>query len=83
MLSSMEDTIYAVLRDLALRHNPQLAEIKPHDVLVDDLRLESLDVAELVALLEDKLGVDPFAETAITSVRTVSDLCSAYRAAAK
>ena len=77
----MEETIYAVLRDLALRHNPQLTEIRPADVLVDDLRLESLDVAELVALLEDKLGVDPFAATAITSVRTVADLCNAYRPA--
>ncbi|HEY4057772.1 MAG TPA: acyl carrier protein [Kofleriaceae bacterium] len=77
----MEDAIYEVLRELALRHHPQLGAIKPEHVIVDELGLESLDVAQLVAVLEDRLGVDPFATTAITSVRTVADLCAAYRRA--
>jgi acyl carrier protein len=77
----VEETIYAVLRELAQRHDPQLVEIRPEQVIVDELGLESLDVAQLVAVLEDRLGVDPFATTAITSVRTVSDLCAAYRVA--
>ncbi len=44
-----------------------------------DLGLSSLDLAELTAVLEVRLEVDPFAElVAITDVRTVGDLCAAY-----
>ncbi len=77
----MEETIYAVLRELAVRHRPELTTITPDHVIVDDLGLDSLDFAQLVAVLEDRLGVDPFAVTAITSVRTVADLVGAYRRA--
>lgn len=44
-----------------------------------ELGLSSLDLAELVALLEQRFGVDPFRQfVAITSIRTVGDLCRAY-----
>jgi acyl carrier protein len=44
-----------------------------------DLGLESLDLAELVALLELRFGFDPFSHhAAITDVHTVQDLCNAY-----
>lgn len=43
-----------------------------------ELGLSSLDLAELVALLEQRFGVDPFRHVAITSIRTVGDLCRAY-----
>jgi acyl carrier protein len=47
-----------------------------------DLALASLDLAQLVALLEADLAVDPFAALVpITSVRTVGDLCQAYQRA--
>jgi acyl carrier protein len=47
-----------------------------------DLGLTSLDLAQLVALLEADLNADPFAALVpITSVRTVSDLCRAYERA--
>jgi acyl carrier protein len=50
--------------------------------LAGDLALASLDLAQLVALLEGDLKVDPFAELVpITSVRTVGDLCRAYERA--
>ena len=46
---------------------------------LQDIGLESLDLARLVAELEGRLGRDPFAELVpITSVRTVDDLVSAY-----
>ena len=47
--------------------------------LVDTLGLKSMDIAEIVLLLEDELEVDPFQEIPITSVRTVGDLIRAYR----
>ncbi|GAA1602434.1 acyl carrier protein [Actinoplanes couchii] len=47
--------------------------------LVDQLGLESLHLARLVAVLEMELDTDPFtAEVPITSVRTVGDLLRAY-----
>ncbi len=47
--------------------------------LGDDLGLSSLDLAELVTILEVELEADPFRELVpITSVRTVKDLVQAY-----
>jgi acyl carrier protein len=49
--------------------------------LAADLGLSSLDLAQLVAQLEQRVGEDPFAELVpITSVRTVGDLVDAYMA---
>ena len=53
--------------------------IRPDQLLVDDLGLRSLDLARIIAKLEMKLGVDPFAElVSVTSIRTPGDLCAAY-----
>ena len=47
--------------------------------LVDDLGLRSLELAQLVAVLELELDVEPFVERfAITDVRTVGDLVRAF-----
>ncbi len=49
------------------------------DTLHDDLGLASLDLAQLVSVLEMKLQTDPFEElVAITDIRTVGELCQAY-----
>lgn len=77
----MEDKIYAAVLDLAKRHNPALTAVTADQVLTTQLRLESLDLAQLVAVLEDQLGVDPFATATMATVRTVGDLCAAYRRA--
>ena len=49
----------------------------------DDLMatgLTSLDLAAVIAMLETRWGVDPFLEhVPITEVRTVGELCEAYR----
>jgi acyl carrier protein len=75
----VEEKITAVVLDLARRRQPGLTQITPEQVLTTELGLESLDLAQLVAVLEEQLGVDPFATTAMTNVRTVGDLCAAYR----
>lgn len=50
------------------------------DALLVDTGLGSLDLAALVARLERVWRVDPFLEAvAITEIRTVGDLCRAYR----
>ena len=54
-------------------------EVSDDQSLVETLGLKSLDLAQIVALLEDEFDDDPFAETiAITDIRTVGDLCDAY-----
>jgi acyl carrier protein len=53
------------------------------DLPLADLGLGSLDLLELVDALEDVLGAAPFeGQRALTDVRTVGDLCAAYRPAA-
>ena len=47
--------------------------------LVDDLGLESLDIATIIARLELDLGVEPFIEEfSITDIRTIADLIFAF-----
>jgi acyl carrier protein len=50
--------------------------------LREDLGLASLDLAQLVAILEMELGVDPFATLGtVDSIRTVADLARLYETA--
>ena len=70
------DELRRVMEDAGLEARPAPPEAR----LNADLGLSSLDLAQLVATLEVELDADPFAElVAITSVRTVGDLCEAYR----
>jgi acyl carrier protein len=70
-----------VTLDIARRNAPALREVGMGQGLVDQLGLGSMDLAELIATLEAELGVDPFATVAISKVKTVGDLCAAFRAA--
>jgi acyl carrier protein len=68
-----------VLGNVVREKSPEIAAIRPDQMLVDDLGLRSLDLARIIAKLEMKLGVDPFAElVSVTSIRTPGDLCAAY-----
>lgn len=61
------------------------APVEPPMLLTADLGLDSLDLAQVVVLLERSLGVDPFRSPSSTpdrpGVRTVADLVSIYRGA--
>lgn len=80
--NDQDNTILRITLEIARRKAPALAEVQMGDSLIERLGLESMDLAELIATLEAELGVDPFATTAISRIRTVADLCAAYRAAA-
>jgi hypothetical protein len=43
-----------------------------------DLGFKSVDLARIVALLEVRLGSDPFVHVPITGIRSVEDLIAAY-----
>lgn len=78
-MSEVRTAVHEALRKVAAVRGLNLPALDDDRHLVADLGLKSLDLAHLVALLETKLGFDPFAErVAITSVKTVGDLCAAY-----
>jgi acyl carrier protein len=77
--SESDQVILGVVRSVAREKNPEVESVRGDQTLVEDLGLRSLDLARIIAKLEMKLGVDPFAElVSVTSVRTVGDLCAAY-----
>ena len=69
------------IRQLLEERAEPVATVSDMDKLAADLGFSSLDLAQLVAQLEQRVGEDPFAELVpITSVRTVRDLVDAYMA---
>ena len=76
--STLQVLVHEVVLTVAKKHGGGLEVVRNSDKLVD-LGLQSLDLAQIVAKLEMKTGLDPFMElVSITSVRTVGDLWAAY-----
>ena len=79
--AAVQAAIDAVYRDTGRARR----EAPPGALLGADLGLDSLDLAQIVVLLERDLGVDPFRDPSPTAprvpLRTVEHLVSAYRAA--
>ncbi len=81
-MEDLETIVQQIVLDIAQLANPAVDKIANADALTGELGLESLDLAQIVATLEAQTGLDPFAElVAVTSVRTVGDLVTAYRRA--
>jgi acyl carrier protein len=75
----IEHTIRVTITDLLRRRGQALVGFDENDLLVAT-GLTSLDLAALIARLEQRWKVDPFLEAVpITEIRTVADLCRAYR----
>jgi len=54
-------------------------EIRFDSKIVHDLGMKSLDIAQLIALLEIQYEKDPFSEGAtLANVITIADLCKLY-----
>jgi acyl carrier protein len=78
-LSDVKSTILKVLREIQVRNSYPLRDINDNTMVVKNLGFSSLDVAELVAVLEMELGVDPFSQgVSIMNVHTVGELCKVY-----
>ena len=78
-MEDVEQVVLDVVIGVAREKSAAIQSVEADQTLVDDLGLRSLDLARIIAKLELKLGVDPFAEmVAVTSIRTVGDLCTAY-----
>jgi acyl carrier protein len=79
-MSQVKSVVHEVLKSVADEESLSIAEIRGDEKLVEDLGFRSLTMARILAILEARLGVDPFSKTvAVTSIRTVDDLCGAYR----
>ena len=79
-MEDFEQVIHASVLQIAQQKSVDIAEVSNEQKLNADLGLSSLDLAQLVAVLELRLSADPFAKLVpITSIRTVGDLCDAYR----
>jgi acyl carrier protein len=75
----IEETIRLVIAELLRRRGRTVASFTGDDPLMAT-GLTSLDLAALIARLEQRWHVDPFLEAVpITEIRTVADLCRAYR----
>lgn len=81
VLAAVRSALEAVYRDTG---RPQ-RDVASDALLGTDLGLDSLDMAQVVVLLERSLGVDPFRDRAPTAptgpVRTVRHLVALYAAA--
>lgn len=71
-------TVRAAIQMLLERREDGHAEIGLESALHEDLGLDSLELAELSAILEDELGTDPYSE-GLTPV-TVGELLAFYDA---
>jgi acyl carrier protein len=77
-MSDVRAMIHEVLRDVAEEEQAS-TDIRDDAKLVEDLGFRSLSMARILAILEGRLNVDPFSQhVAVTSIRTVDDLCAAY-----
>jgi acyl carrier protein len=80
MSAAIKNTIVKVIRRVAEERHLQLPELADGTELVDELGFSSLQVATLIANLEEELGVDPFQDedVMIADVRTIKDLGDIY-----
>lgn len=72
-----ESTALETIRDLLGRRGASVPEITPDMRLSGDLNLDSLELAELSAALEDALGTDPYTEELLPE--TFGELIAFYR----
>jgi acyl carrier protein len=75
-VADAEKVVLKAIRKLAKRRKSSLADLDRDSELFDELKLDSLDAAELSAMLEEDLGSDPYSEG--LTPRTVGDVLEFY-----
>lgn len=78
---TVQETIKQAIQEIMV-NNARTGVITDGAEIVRDLGFTSLDVAELVAILETELDVDPFSQgVSLMDVRTYGDFCAVYEKA--
>jgi acyl carrier protein len=72
-----EQTVVNAIRKLLRRRSSEPTQVDLDADLYQDLALDSLEVAELSAALEDDLGSDPYSEGVVP--RTVGEVVDFYK----
>lgn len=75
-MADAEKAVLKAVRGLLKRRKERDVEVGVDSELYDDLKLDSLEVAELSATLEDDLGRDPYSEGLVP--RTVAEVIDFY-----
>jgi len=82
-MDAITSAVVAAIRQVLHDTGREPAAVEPQMLLVADIGLDSLDLAQTVVLLERSLGVDPFRVrapgTVRLAIRTVADLVGIYR----
>ena len=81
-MDELERTVLATVTAISRGKAPGRGEVSGAERLREELGFDSLDMAQLVAELEIRLGFDPFARRPFSGIETVAHLVDAYRAAA-
>ena len=69
-------TVLDIVRSLLQRRSDEPAEVAAAADLFDDIDLDSLEVAELSALLEERYGTDPYSAGLVP--RTAAEVAAFY-----
>jgi acyl carrier protein len=77
-MTQNEAKVVEVLAGIFQRKGLAAPLLNDESVLDGSLGLESLDFAEMVIVLEQITGKDPFASGVFPSIRTVADLAALY-----
>ena len=67
----MEEKIIAIIAD---QLGKDAAEIRPEQDLVKDLRLDSIDMAEILGTIEEEIPELEFTNAEIKALKTVADI---------
>lgn len=78
--NEVKKIIFEKLFQIANEKSLCLETIEENHHIINDLGFASIDLATLVAMLEEAFKIDPFmdGDTAITDIRTVGEFCAAY-----
>ena len=80
MMEHVEQIVCDVIAKVAGEKKLDLEIVLKTQKLVGDIGFKSIDLARIIAVLEFRLGVDPFSTLVpITDIQTVGDICKAYR----
>ena len=75
-MSEAEKSVLKALKAVMRTRKKKIVDVTLDSDLYDDLKLDSLDVAELSVVLEDDLGSDPYSEGA--EPKTVAEVIEFY-----
>lgn len=78
-MSEVFDVLKNMIAEIQQQQGYPPVSVQRETQLVADLGLQSLDIAQLIAMLENEFAVDPFAHGAtLDAVRTAGELSELY-----